>query len=275
MYSTINTDKTFIDNNHGVVMVHQMIKKGDQIMLWSPKSVELIKVDGKTKRVHGLGVVDTGKFVGRSFGSKVNLGRDVYHLVKPSLRYAPEFMKRGPQIVQPMMASVIIHECDIGCGHRVVEGGAGSGMLSTALLRAVGTQGKLYTYELEEEHLRIARKNVESLDLQESWIPRIGDVTKDVEEVGVDAFVVDIPQPWDALHMAKKALNAGGAFLAYVPTVNQVERTYNHLIDRNFIDIQCSEVFQRNMLVTEGGVRPSFDSLGHNGYAVRGTKSEE
>ncbi len=237
--------------------------------------MELLQVTGETKRVRGIGVVDTGKFICESLGSAVNLGRDTYHVLKPTLRHGPEIIRRGPQIVQPIMASVIVHKCDIGCGDKVVEGGAGSGMLSAALLNAVGNQGKVYTYELEKDHLKIARENVRSFGYEDRWVPKIGDVTKDVVETEVDAFVVDIPQPWDAMDLVIGALKKGGSFLAYVPTVNQVERTYKEMLDRIFIDIECSEVFERKMVVSEGGVRPSFDGLGHNGYVVRGVKTDE
>ncbi|MFO8110032.1 MAG: tRNA (adenine-N1)-methyltransferase [Thermoplasmata archaeon] len=251
-----------------------MISQGDWIMLWSPNSVELLLINGETKRVPGLGVIDTERFIGKSYGSKTNMGRESYYLLRPSLRHGPDFIKRGPQIIQPVMTSVMIHQCDIKCGDMVVEGGAGSGMLSAALLQAVGTEGRVYTYEIKREHLDIAEGNVKSLGFESSWIPRIGDVTRDVEEREVDALVVDIPQPWEALNTAVTVLKGGGVFLAYVPTTNQVERIYNTLKTHHFEDLESSEIFQRKMVVTDGGVRPSFQSLGHNGYVVRGTKTE-
>ncbi len=250
-----------------------MISQGDWIILWNPDSAELLNVSGETKRVPGLGIVDTKRFVGMPYGSSIDLGRQSYHVLRPSLRQAPEFMRRGPQIIQPIMTSVIIHKCDIKSGDRIVEGGAGSGMLTAALLRAVGDRGRVYTYEKVEEHLEVARFNVETLGFGASWVPRVGDVTGDLEERDMDAFVVDIPQPWDALETAGRVLRGGGAFLAYVPTTNQVERTHNAMRALGFQDLECSEIIERTMVVNDGGIRPSFKGLGHNGYIIRGTKT--
>ena len=42
----------------------------------------------------------------------------------------------------------------------MVEAGAGSGALSTALLRAVGTTGELISYERRDDFAEVARRNV-------------------------------------------------------------------------------------------------------------------
>ncbi len=242
-------------------------------MLYSPGRVEMVLVSGDTKKIPGLGVINTDRFTEKSYGDKIKLGRNSYCILKPSLRHAPEGIKRGPQIVQPFMCELIAHMADISCGDAVVEGGAGTGMLSAALLRRVGENGRLYTYELRDEFLNLAESNITSLGLRGSWRPKVGDITKDVEEGNINAFIVDIPDPWEAIDMAVEALTGGGAFVAYVPTMNQLECVYNGLEEHVFTDINCREILDREMVVTQGGVRPSFQGLGHHGYAVRGTKS--
>ena len=56
-------------------------------------------------------------------------------------------MPRGPQVVYPKDAAQILHEGDIFPGARVLEAGAGSGALTCSLLRAVGRDGQLISYE--------------------------------------------------------------------------------------------------------------------------------
>ena len=45
-------------------------------------------------------------------------------------------------------------------GARVVEAGAGSGSLSCELLRAVGVEGMVSSYERREDFADVARRNV-------------------------------------------------------------------------------------------------------------------
>ena len=49
---------------------------------------------------------------------------------------------------------------DIFPGARVVEAGAGSGALTCSLLRAVGDNGVLSSYERREDFADVARRNV-------------------------------------------------------------------------------------------------------------------
>ncbi len=249
-----------------------MIRIDDRIMLWNTDEKILLIADGEVRRIPGLGVVDTGKLVGDEWGDEVSFGSKSYRMLQLSLEHAPDLIKRGPQIIQPYMGSLIVHNCDISCGHRVIEGGAGSGMMSAVLCSAVGSAGKVSTYELRDDHLRLAKSNISLLGLTDNWDPIKGDVTKDVEERDVDAFVVDIPEPWGALEMAYTALKNGGSFASYIPSMNQMERVHVAMRKNGFADVRAFENIRREMVVGEGVTRPSFEMLGHTGYVVVGRK---
>lgn len=249
-----------------------MIAKGTSVMLWSREEKYMVTVDGEPVRLQGLGVVNTDRFLKMSWGEEIEIGPKVFRLLRPTLEHAPELFKRGPQIIQPHMASLIVHHCEIHCGDTVVEGGAGSGMLSAVLCRAVGGTGKVCTYEIREDHLKIAKSNLNMLQGTEVWSPSLGDVTKDVKERDVDAFVVDIPEPWGALDMVEYALKEGSYFASYVPSVNQMEKIYKEMEKRNFSDLRAFESFHRDMVVGKG-TRPSFDMRGHMGYVVVGCRN--
>ena len=47
---------------------------------------------------------------------------------------------------------------------------------------------------------------------------------------------------------------------------NQLEKAVNGLRERGFTDIRSMEIIRRGMEVHPGGVRPSFEMLGHTGY---------
>lgn len=177
-------------------------------------------------------------------------------------------IERKAQMLTAKDIAMMIHLCDVRCGSRVVEGGAGSGALSIALLASVGEGGRVTTYEIREDYAEIAKRNVEMASLTDAWALKIGNICKNIDERDMDALLIDIPNPWDCVVTAKKALRAGGRFCAFVPNVNQVEKGVHALRDNGFSDVRAVETMQRDLVVHEGGVRPSFDMLGHTGYLV-------
>ena len=69
-------------------------------------------------------------------------------------------MPRGAAVIYPKDTAQIIAMADIFPGARVVEAGAGSGALTCALLRAVGSGGRVTSYERREDFAEVARRNV-------------------------------------------------------------------------------------------------------------------
>lgn len=181
-------------------------------------------------------------------------------------------IKRKAQIITPKDIAVIVHHCDIKCGSKVVEGGAGSGALTIALLAAVGGEGKVRTYEINEEFASIAAKNVRGAGLDDRWSIIQADVCAGISEKDVDAVVLDIPNPWDCVEAAFDSLRLGGSFCSFVPTANQVEKIYRELVSGGFSEVRAVETLQRDMVVHDRGIRPSFEMLGHTGYVVLARK---
>ncbi len=250
-----------------------MIKKGQKIMLWNPKNSIMTFVDGETKKIKNLGIIDTERFIGMNIGEKMTLGDEKFYLLKPAMEDIPNIFRRGPQIIQPEFASLIVQKLNISCGDRIVEGGAGSGALTSVLLSTVGKDGRVTTYEINDLHAALAKKNVKMMDMVKNWDIVVGDVRYDVDEKDLDAFFVDIPEPWGALDMAEESLKPGGRFGGFVPTTNQLEKTIKEMRSRGYIRVKGFESFVREMVVHEGGVRPSFETLGHNGYIAVGIKT--
>jgi len=177
-------------------------------------------------------------------------------------------IERRAQIITPKDIASILLLCDIRCGSSVVEGGAGSGALTIALLSAVGDNGSVSSYEIKDDFAKVASRNVKIAGLADRWTLRNQDICKGIEERELDAVVVDIPSPWECVGTASDALRIGGAFCAFVPSANQVEKTVRALRDDRFSEISAIETLQREMVVHDRGIRPSFDMLGHTGYLV-------
>jgi tRNA (adenine57-N1/adenine58-N1)-methyltransferase catalytic subunit len=83
-----------------------------------------------------------------------------YVALRPLLADYTLAMKRGATIVYPKDAAQILAYADVFPGARVLEAGAGSGALSCWLLRAVGPDGEVVSFEARPDFAEIARENV-------------------------------------------------------------------------------------------------------------------
>ena len=57
------------------------------------------------------------------------------------------------------------------------------------------------------------------------------DVYEGIDETGLDRIVLDLPEPWQVLPHAEKALRPGGILCAYLPTINQTAQLRTALED--------------------------------------------
>ena len=110
------------------------------------------------------GQIKLDELIGRPEGTVVesSLG-GMYQVFRPLLSEYVVSMPRGAAIIYPKDAAHIVTMADIFPGARVIEAGAGSGALTVYLLRAVGPDGHVSSYEVREDFAEIARRNVEQV----------------------------------------------------------------------------------------------------------------
>lgn len=236
-----------------------------------------IKVSYGMIKVQSLGAVDGSRFKDLNEGDKVTIvGRD-YRVFRPGVLELMESLDRGAQIISPKDAATILMHCDIKAGDKVIEVGAGSGGLTTALLHAVAPLGKVLTLEFKEENALRAKKNVSRVGLDKYWNYQIGDARDmDVDvDWQADALTMDMPDPWLALSNLENYLRSGGRLCAYVPNMNQAESIVNALREHGYSNVYALENMQRGLEVHPGGVRPSFEMLGHTGYLIFARKTSQ
>ncbi len=180
-------------------------------------------------------------------------------------------MKRGAQVVYPKDIGPILIYGDISPGSRVLEAGTGSGALTMALVRAVGPDGTVVSVERREDHARHARQAIERFfgNLPTNLDLRVGEVEDMVAEVQPDRIVLDLPQPWDVVDAAVESLQGGGVFVAYVPTVPQMQQTVEALRASDaFVELMSFEAFLRTWNVDGRSVRPDHRMIGHTGFVT-------
>ena len=158
---------------------------------------------------------------------------------------------------------------DIAPGQTVLEAGTGSGALTMALVRAVGPNGRVISYERRDDHAKKARKLINGFfgEIPDNLDLRIGEVEDGIAEAAPDRIVLDLPEPWHAVALAAEHLAPGGAFCCYLPTVPQVQTVREALKEAgSFFETETFEVLHREWSVEGRSVRPSHRMVGHTGF---------
>ena len=107
------------------------------------------------------GKIPVDDIIGREEGISVRSSVNEPFLVfRPSLPQLIPNLPRTAQVIYPKDLGPILIWADLFPGARVVEAGVGAGALSMTLLRAIGDKGQLISYEIREDFVELARKNV-------------------------------------------------------------------------------------------------------------------
>lgn len=231
----------------------------------------LVRLDEPMVQIPRLGVIESGR-LREHLGRKLTVGTRAVMVLPASRRDLMEGLDRLPQTIGPKDAAAIIFFADVGPGTTVVEAGTGSGWLTVALASAVGSGGRVISYERREDFATLARENLGRAGLGDRVEIRLADVRTGIPERAIDAVIVDLPDPWNVAGAAWDALAVGGSFASFSPTVEQVRLTAESLRARPFIDVRTMEVIQRELEVRTTGTRPSQAPLGHTGYLTLGRK---
>jgi tRNA (adenine57-N1/adenine58-N1)-methyltransferase len=216
------------------------------------------------------GVIAHDDLLGRPVGREVrsHLGYP-FVILEPSTFDLIHELKRTTQIMFPKDIAYVLIKLNVMPGSRVVEAGTGSGGLALALARALGPDGRLYSYEARADILNVARRNLEALGLAANVEFKLRDIGEGLDEEDVDALFLDLRQPSDYLVQAAAALKDGGFFGAILPTTNQVaELIYALEATRTFAHIEVEEILVRPYKAVPGRLRPADRMVAHTGYLV-------
>ncbi|MEM3728895.1 MAG: tRNA (adenine-N1)-methyltransferase [Candidatus Bathyarchaeia archaeon] len=249
--------------------------EGDYVLLYlDQRRTYLVKVEaGKTFHTH-KGFVKFDDLIGRDYGSTVTSSLGVqFTVLKPLLRDYIMKAVRRTQITYPKDIALIIIFSGIGPGSRVVEAGTGTGALTMALAHYVKPDGRVYSYEVREEFLETAEKNLRRAGLLDCVELKNKDITAGIDESNLDAVVLDMATPWLVISHAYKALKPCGTLISFSPTIDQIVKTVEALRENNFIDIETVECLMRGMQVERGKTRPQTLMTAHTGYITFARKA--
>jgi tRNA (adenine57-N1/adenine58-N1)-methyltransferase len=187
---------------------------------------------------------------------------------RPNLPQLIPNLPRHAQVIYPKDLGPILIWADLFPGARVVEAGVGAGALSMALLRAIADEGHLYSYEIREDFAEMAKKTVgRYFGTTPNWTLKTADITTELQERDIDRIILDLPEPWQVVEPAWKALRPGGILLCYLPTVLQVKSLVDALRgDQRFACIETMETLMRFWHFKGMSARPEHRMVAHTGF---------
>ncbi|MBD7994135.1 tRNA (adenine-N1)-methyltransferase [Arthrobacter sp. Sa2CUA1] len=269
---------------HGADMRRGPLRPGERVQLTDEKGRRntITLTEGGAFHTH-RGYLPHESIIGVSEGTIVtNTTGHQYQVLRPLLSDFVLSMPRGAAVVYPKDAGQIVTMADIFPGARVVEAGVGSGALSISLLRAVGDNGSLHSYERREEFADIARGNVETFfgGPHPAWDITLGDfqdqVVKNQEPGSVDRVVLDMLAPWECTDAVATVLAPGGVWISYVATVTQLSRTAEAIrADGRFTEPEGWESMVRGWHLEGLAVRPDHRMVAHTGFLLSARRLAE
>ena len=247
------------------------LSEGDKVLLLDRKQrryLLTLRSGGEWHSHHGF--VPHDDIIGLREGSSVRTTKgSTVLVVRPTSGDWTVKAPRGAQVVYPKDQAMIVALADICPGATVVEAGAGSGALTSALLRAVGPAGRVISFELRDEHADVAERNVEERfgGRPANWELRRGDVVEGLAAVECERVILDLAEPWTVLKVAADALHPGGIVLGYTPSVVQVMRLREALdADERWGLAQTNETLVRGWHVDGQAVRPDHRMVAHTAF---------
>jgi tRNA (adenine57-N1/adenine58-N1)-methyltransferase catalytic subunit len=251
------------------------LSAGELVLLIDSRGREFLTRLETGHRFHSHhGFIEHDAIIGKDEGCMVHASRGSPLLIfRPTLSQIIMNMPRQAQVIYPKDIGAILMWGDVFPGATVVEVGTGYGALTMALLRAVGPQGRLTSYEIREDFYRAAQRTVLNyLGDCPQWTIRLADAVEGFQEKEVDRVLIDVSEPWKFLPVIKETLRPGGILLCFMANAIQVKSLHDGFHELGgFARWETIETLVRPWHVKGLSVRPGHPMTAHTGFitAVR------
>ncbi|MCC6300679.1 MAG: tRNA (adenine-N1)-methyltransferase [Anaerolineales bacterium] len=221
------------------------------------------------------GILQHDDLIGKRWGTQVFSHINApFFLLQPSLADLLNELPRTTQILYPKDIGYILITMSVGPDQKALEAGTGSGAMTTALAYAVGSVGRVVTYEVKPDTQNLAIKNLKRFGLASRVDFKLRDIRGGFDETDADSFFLDVPNPYDYIAQVRAALKPGGFFCSLSPTFNQIEKTLYALRQNNFAFLEVCELLLRYYKPEPSRLRPTDRMVAHTGFLVFARKIE-
>jgi tRNA (adenine57-N1/adenine58-N1)-methyltransferase len=248
-----------------------LLKENDAVLFIDRKGRRYLKILRPGHKIMIRGEVQPEALYGLEEGSRVKLNSgETFIVLRPTYADLIPHIPRAAQVIYPKDTGPLLIWGDVYPGATVIEGGVGAGAFTIALLRAVGPNGRVISYELREDFASRARRNVATFFGEApNWELKLRDIYEGFDESDADRVFVDLPEPGRALEVVARALRPGGVFVSYVPTAIQLKETVETLQQHpGFGEIESFETLFRNWHVKGMSVRPVHRMVAHSAFII-------
>lgn len=171
------------------------------------------------------------------------------------------YIHRGPATITPKDAAYICYYTGVNKTSKVVDAGAGCGILSASLGRIAK---EVTSYELNPEFLKIAKKNLDFLGVDNVKLKN-NDIYGGIEEKNLDLVTLDLPEPWHVFKYSS-SLKEGGWLVTYLPTIVQVMAAVEESKKNNLLHVKTIELLEREWHIEGRKVRPKSAMIAHTAF---------
>jgi tRNA (adenine57-N1/adenine58-N1)-methyltransferase len=244
------------------------LRDGERILLLvGGKNSYLVELkEGKSFHTN-KGMINLNDIIGKEYGYSGTTHTGIpYNVLEPTTEDIIMTLTRKTQIIYPKDIALMLIKTGIKPGMRILEIGTGSGALTIALSFAVGENGVIISYDLNEEHQEQARKNIEKAGTFKNYELRLKHTDTVITEDNFDVVFLDVPEPWNEIPVITPCLKPGGRLASLSPTYNQVELTGISLEENGYVMIETIELLLRRILPRKGRTRPHQLMIGHTAF---------
>jgi tRNA (adenine57-N1/adenine58-N1)-methyltransferase len=228
------------------------IAEGQHILIYYQNGKTWLTRAINSQKLHThIGIIDFSDIIGLDFGSKytTNKKKTVY-ILEPTIYDFILKSERKTQIVYPKDLGYISARTGLRNGSKIVEIGTGSAALTTFFANIVKPDGHIFTYDVNEEFMRIAKKNLEKAGLLGYVTMHYHDLREGLLLKDADLAVIDLGDPWNVLDIVRN------------------EKTATKMKMGGFTDIEAIEILTRTIEAREGMTRPTMRMIGHTAYLI-------
>ncbi len=248
----------------------EIIKQNSPVLFYFNSSKKwLTKISRKESLHTHIGIIKHADAIGKQYGSKLITNKDMYvYVLKPTMYDYIMKIQHGTQIVYPKDLGYIVARAGIQNNQKIVEIGTGSASLTSFIASIVKPRGHVYTYDVNENFMKIAAKNLKKCGMEKYVTQEKLDIktVKKVPITDADVALIDLGDTWTVIPQVRQMLKGSGAVFAICPTMNQLEKLTMSLIENEFTDIESTEHILRTIEAREGKTRHSFQGIGHTTY---------